>query len=79
MANSGGVDRPPADWRWLVVIALVIGVAPAVGRTVTAELREPWGWWPAMLAGTAVAALIALVVLGAAWLVTRPRGPGGPG
>ena len=48
-ANPPG--RPPLNWLWLVTLALVVGVAPAVGRDVTADLRESWGRWPAILAG----------------------------
>lgn len=79
MAETNPGGRPPINWRWLIPLALAVGVAPAVGRDVTAELRESWGRWPAMLAGAAVAALVALAIYGVAWLVNRPRPDADPG
>ena len=67
--------RPPIDWRRLIPLALAVGVGPAVGRDVTAALREPWGYWPATVTGVLTAGLVALAVYGVAWLIGRPRGP----
>jgi Na+/proline symporter len=72
-ANPPG--RPPLNWLWLVTLVLVVGVAPAVGRDVTADLRESWGRWPAILAGAGVAALVAIVFLGIAAAISRARRP----
>jgi len=75
MAEVNHPGRPPVSWRWVIPLALIVGVAPAVGRDVTAELRESWGRWPAMLAGAGVAALVALAVYAVAALINRPRPP----
>lgn len=77
MVDSKKPVRPPIDWGWLITLALVVGVAPAIGRDVTTELRESWGRWPAIVAGTAVAGLVALGVLAVAAIVRRFRHPHG--
>ena len=71
MEPTSGI--PPVDWRRLIPLALAVGVGPAVGRDVTAALREPWGYWPATLTGVLTTGLVALAVYGVAWLIARPH------
>jgi hypothetical protein len=73
MTDANPPGRPPVNWPWLLTIALIVGVAPAVGRDVTAELRETWGWWPSVLAGAGAAALVALVIFAIAVAIGRAR------
>lgn len=73
MAGVNHPNQPPINWRWLIPMALMVGVAPAVGRDVTAELRESWGRWLAMLAGAGVAVLVAMAIHAVATLINRPR------
>jgi len=74
MAESNKPERPPLDWRRILPLALAVGVGPAIGRDVSAGLRESWGYWPAFLAGIAAAAISALAVYGVVWLVAHRRG-----
>jgi hypothetical protein len=73
MVEPNSAGTPPITWRRLIPLAFAVGVGPAIGRDITAEMRESWGYWPAMLAGIFAAGLIAIAVYGVAWLVTRPK------
>lgn len=73
MAEQNQPDRSSIDWGWLITMALVIGVAPAIGRDVSAELRETWGRWPAMFVGVTVAGVVALLVLAVSAIVRHSR------